>query len=156
MSLGLQKPFPEYAPALRSLLRGLHACLLAGIPQDVWLGHLEQVAGNGARAHAPRADKGPEDAPRLSETLDAPLPPDAIPPDEPLAVDVETWTTDPPWAPGARLISVGFAACQKRWAYHATARDEIQSYLRLPNIKIFHNSAFDLAYLLWAGFEITT
>jgi hypothetical protein len=154
MSRELQKPFPEYAPALRSLLRGLDTCLRAGIPQDVWLSHLEQVAGNGARAHALRADKGPLDASRLPETLDAPLPPEAIPPDEPLAVDVETWTLKPPWTPGAKLVTVAFSALGKRWAYPAEAREDIQRYLRLPNVKVFHNSAFDLAYLMWAGFEI--
>jgi hypothetical protein len=154
MSLGLKRPFPEYAPALRSLLRGLDTCLRAGIPQDVWLGHLERVAGNGARAHAQRADKGSLDAPRLPDTLDPPLPPETIPLDEPLAIDVETWTKDPPWVPGAKLISVGFSACQRRWAYLATYREEIQSYLRLPHVKIFHNSSFDIAYLLWAGFGV--
>jgi hypothetical protein len=121
----------------------------------MWWGHLEAVAGNGRRPPAPRPDKGPEGAPRLLDTLDVPPPPETILWDEPLAVDVESWTADPPWAPGARLVSVGFSACNLRWAYLAAYREEIQCYLRLPNAKIFHNSAFDLAYLVWAKFEIT-
>jgi hypothetical protein len=139
---------------LRALLRGLDMCLRLNVLEADWWGHLAAVAGNGGKAPSQRPDKGPEDAPRLSDLLDPPLPPESIPRGEPLAVDIESMTTDPPWMPGARLISVAFSALGKRWAYLATDREEVQRYLRLPHVKVFHASSFDLAYLVWAGFRV--
>jgi hypothetical protein len=154
-TLDCQARIQAHAPFLRPLLRGLGTCLERNVSEGAWWGHLERVAGNGAKVPASRPDKGPGDGPRLPDILDPPLPPEAIPEGEPLAIDIESTTTDPPWVPGARLISVAFSALGKRWAYPAEARAEIQRYLKLPHIKVFHNSAFDLAYLVWAGFEIT-
>jgi DNA polymerase I-like protein with 3'-5' exonuclease and polymerase domains len=92
----------------------------------------------------------------LPDTLDAS--PESIPDDAPLAVDVETIGPDNrlpvPWAPGCRLVCVGFAAAGKRWAYPAEDRTSIQSWLSSPHPKVMHNAGYDLAWLCSAGFKV--
>ena len=151
-ALDIQTRVQVNKPDLLSLLTGRDAYMHLGVPELLWWDHLEAVAGNGARRSTPRPEAGSEDAPRLPDAWDDP--PSVIPAEEPLAVDLETTAKAPPWTPGTDLVSVGFSALGKRWAYPATARGPIQRYLSLPCPKVFHHSAFDLAWLLWHGFEI--
>lgn len=151
-AIDIQTSVQVNKPDLLRLLAGRDACLRLGAPELLWWNHLEAVAGNGARRPISRPEAGAEDAPRLPDTWEDP--PSAIPEDEPIAVDVETTTTAPPWTPGAKLVSVGFSALGKRWACPADVREPIQRYLALPCPKVFHNSTFDLVWLLWHGLKI--
>jgi DNA polymerase-1 len=83
--------------------------------------------------------------------------PTSLPPDTPLAVDVETLgpgRPPMPWLPSSRLVCVGFSAEGRRWAYPAEERDAIRRFLETPNAKVLHNASYDLAWLRHAGFEV--
>jgi DNA polymerase I-like protein with 3'-5' exonuclease and polymerase domains len=127
------------------------------VPQaeEAWRHHLEQVAGSGRRPTISRPDKGPKDVPWLPDSLDPAPDLETLSKDTPVAVDVETTTKAPPWMPPrGELVSVAFSTCGIRWAYPACVRTPIQRVLGLPNPKLFHHAAFDLAWLVWSGFEI--
>jgi hypothetical protein len=82
---------------------------------------------------------------------------DILPPDVPIAVDVETVGEDGlplPWQTSARLVCVGFAVGTHRFAFPSTDRAAIDRWLETPNLKVFHNSAYDLPWLLGRGFHV--
>jgi hypothetical protein len=76
----------------------------------------------------------------------------------PIAVDVETIGAASglplPWQPNDRLFCVGFAMPERRFAFDAADRASIQRWLRTPGPKIFHNSGYDLPWLLASGFDV--
>jgi hypothetical protein len=76
----------------------------------------------------------------------------------PIAVDVETIGAGSslplPWRPIDRLFCVGFATPERRFAFPAADRASIQRWLRTPGPKIFHNSGYDLPWLLASGFDV--
>jgi DNA polymerase-1 len=76
----------------------------------------------------------------------------------PVAVDVETLGADGvlpvPWRPPAELFCVATVTPERREAFFAHDRRTIQRRLSLPGPKVLHNSAYDLVWLLAAGFTI--
>jgi DNA polymerase family A len=99
--------------------------------------------------------------PRLSDTLD-PVPDlRTLPHDAPIAVDLETigqgkgrHRIPVPWNPGTSLVCVGFSVAGSRFAFPAQDREAIQAVLAFPGPKAFHNSAYDVTWLLASGFRI--
>ena len=97
--------------------------------------------------------------PVLPDTQD-PIP-DQIPPGALLAVDTEVLgkgKAPPPWQPGASLVCVGFAVqangAIRRFACPVSDRETTQRWLGSANPKAFHNSGYDVSWLLAQGFAI--